>query len=279
MVSSSVLSCYVLLSSTSVSHSFISLPLASRQALLTTDKLFGLPEWRNQVRNDGNDGRELLLLPFSVNQTLLQGQSTEIILKHGRFFDLFQDCIDDYESIVGMALMGDDTFLKTMPLCEINDFEVLSGYRGKITVRVTLRAVARARLTRLTQMQPVMMGLCEELVDLQCPDLERANELVDDIEATISEARREQYEAVLKSALEICGSQHTSTDGRRCESELTAASWAIFSVLSDKGPLKEAITSDKLIDRLQLGLNAILDEKLQLPQIPSISNDGTSVFD
>lgn len=172
-------------------HSFIgaslglvSSPLSYGTALASPGRLYGLLEWRNKCDNDDiADGHEILMLPFAANEALLQGQSTDIILKHGRFFDLFQDCIDNYESIVGMALLGDDDFVRTMPLCQIDDFDVLSGYRGKVTVHVTLRAVARARMTKVSQMQPVVMGFCQELVDLECSDLGRARELVDNIES------------------------------------------------------------------------------------------------
>ena len=269
-----LLACILLLSLIDVSLGFLpSCPRIYRRTTAARGKLFGLPEWRNQASNDGKDGKQVLLLPFSCNEALLQGQSTEIVLVHGRFFDLFQDCIDDYESTLGMALMGDDNFLNTMILCEIDDFDVLSGYRGKVTIRVTLRAVARARITKLTQMQPVMMGFCEELVDLECPDLMRANELVNDIEATIIGGRRKQYDAAFENTLKTCSRDEPTADGRRSMSELTAASWAIFAVVSDKCRLQEAISSDQLIDRLQLGLKAILNEKFQLTDIACNSKD------
>ena len=247
---------------------------------MTPGQLYGLPEWRSKYRNDDIvDGREVLMLPFAANQALLQGQSTDIVLKHGRFFDLFQDCIDHYESIVGMALMGDDNFLKTMPLCHIDDFDVRSGYRGKVTIRVTLRAVARARMIKLSQMQPVVMGWCEELVDLECPDLDRARELVDNIEATTSAAGRAQYDIALQNAREDCGIDHLSRYGLRTAVEMTAASWDALSLVIDRRHVLEAIASDNLIDRLQLGLNAILEEKLLLNEISTESNGWNSGFD
>jgi hypothetical protein len=48
---------------------------------------------------------------------------------------------------------------------------------------------------------------------------------------------------------------------------LTAASWATFAALSEQGHILEAVASDNLIDRLHLGLNAILEEKFLSNQI------------
>ena len=111
--------------------------------------------------------REILLLPFRATEALVPGQSVSIVLKEGRYMDLFQDCIDDHCSILGMALLGEDAILQAMVLCEIDDFRVDAGFRGKVTVQVTLRAVGRATVREITQMKPVMMAIGRELVDEQ----------------------------------------------------------------------------------------------------------------
>lgn len=237
-------------------------------------KLFGLAEWREQVA--GDETRPILLLPFSADEALVQGQSTEIVLTEGRFFDLFQDCIDDYESIVGMALMGDDGFLNTFPLCEIDDFDVRSGYRGKVTVSVTLRAVGRASLIQLTQMEPVMMGTITELVDLVSSEdeLAVAKNLVGDIETIVQDLSRTssdikvQYDNAYRDSLETL---------QQDSSSLTASSWANFAIVADRSYFyKEAISSVSLVERLQVGRKALLDAKFQLSNMDVFSNQDSA---
>lgn len=136
----------------------------------TNTRLFGLSEWRQRFAADDPythnaplQPQPLLLLPFATSDILPIGQSTTIVLKEGRYYDLFQDCIDDYESVMGMAIMGDDGLCDTLVLCDISDFDVDAGYRGKVTVSVTLRAVGRAALVELVQMKPIMMSMCLEM--------------------------------------------------------------------------------------------------------------------
>jgi hypothetical protein len=70
-------------------------------------------------------------------------------------------------------------------------------------------------MTKLSQMQPVAMGLCQELVDLECSDLGRVRELVGSIEATISASRRSQYELALQNAQQNGGGDQSFRDGLR----------------------------------------------------------------
>jgi hypothetical protein len=243
--------------------------------------LFGLPEWRDSVHADQEDGRKpILLLPFAANEALVQGQSKSIRLKEGRFYDLFQDCIDDYQSIVGMVLMGDDGLLEEMPLCEIHDFDVEAGFRGKVTVSVTLRAVGRAKILEFTQMKPIMMGMCTELVDDVVSDVALVSELVDDIQATIKDMNMQQcYYEAFQLALEADTEGYLTpndmfSDGeKRSKSELTAASWAVFACISDKSCLSRAIATTDLMERLEIGLKSLLDEKYQASMIPNERDD------
>jgi hypothetical protein len=246
--------------------------------------LFGWKEWIDRGNDDrrNDEPRELLLLPFAATEALVPGQSREIVLKQGRFLELFDECMEDHDSVLGMALMGDDSFLHTVVLCEIDEFHVRSGYRGKVTLDVTLRAVRRAKLVETTQMKPIMMGYCSTLED-EGSDLERANALVDDIEILLqdlsrassrngSTSRRTLYDRSLASATETCrmdgysNSIEPPTRGQRSLLELTAASWAVFAVLlsDNRGYIPEAISSSGLVDRLQLGLRSLLDEKFRL---------------
>lgn len=252
-----------------------------RQLSAQASRLFGMSEWREKVASTNTQevGTPILLLPFSAKEALVPGQSTSIILKEGRFYDLFQDCIDDYESIVGMVLMGDDGLLREMPLCEIHDFDVQAGFRGKVTVSVTLLAVARAQIVEVTAMKPIMTGVCTELSDKDVCNVALANEFVDDIESIIKDMNRivggvspkQRYEDALELAF-TSGDRET-TDGsfiadERTISELTAASWAVFTLLSDKSFLYKAIATTSVTDRLKIGLKALLDAKYETSAIP-----------
>lgn len=103
------------------------------------------------------------MLPFRAEQALVLGKSLSCTLKDGRFFDLFQDCIDEHSSVLGMALLGEDGILDHVILCEISDYSIDAGFRGRLTIHVTLTAVGRAALVQLTQMQPIMIALCREI--------------------------------------------------------------------------------------------------------------------
>lgn len=252
----------LLLSLIATSFAFVPNPRTRHQTTL-----FGIEEWREGVGNkDDNKINPILLLPFAANQALIQGQSTEVVLTQGRFFDLFQNCIDDYESIIGMALMGDDGFLTTLPLCEIDDFDVHSGYRGKVTVSVTLQAVRRADLTELTQMEPVMMGVCSELVDQTSSEdkLKVANGLVDDVETIVQDLGRTKSDPQMQYDNAYWASIATLNDPPSIDNvnHLTASSWAIFAVMTDRSFFyRDEISSVNLVERLQVGRKALLDTK------------------
>jgi len=288
------------------SFSFILQP--PRQYSNRDSVLHGLLEWRDQqlIHSESSleDTKPLLLLPFHANEALVQGQYKEIVLKHGRFFDLFQDSIDDHESIIGMVLMGEDGMLNEMPLCEIHDFEVHAGFKGKITVDVTLRAVGRARINELTQMKPVMMGMCSELADdeeiVSHEAMVFANEIVDSIEHIVRDLSQGEnyrhlqiaYEDGYHRALQVhhlslgtAKTTETKFSGRydklkRPADDLVAASWAVFAAVSDKSSVVKALQLTNLIDRLQFGLKMILDDKYRLKSEEFIyGNVGQGGFD
>ena len=96
-------------------HAFVVPSSASmrhhHQRSTSQTRLLGLSEWRQGRAAVGPGGASqqtpLLLLPFPPSDLLPVGQSTTIVLKEGRYYDLFQDCIDDHESVLGMAILGD----------------------------------------------------------------------------------------------------------------------------------------------------------------------------
>lgn len=268
--------------------------------------LNGLLEWRDQQahysESSMQNAKSLLLLPFSADEALVQGQCKEIVLKDGRFFDLFQDSIDDHESIVGMVLMGEDGMLNEFPLCEIHDFEVKMGFKGKLTVDVTLRAVGRARLNELIQMKPIMIGRCSELADdedtVTHEAMVYANEVVDSIERIIGElktrgennqhlgvAYNEAYDEALQVHRLSLGSRikikTSSTDElKRPFEELVAASWAVFAAVSDKSCVVRALQLTNFMDRLQFGLKMILEDKYLVKSEPVVfGNFGEGCFE
>ena len=184
-----------------------------------------------------------------------------------------------YHSMVGMVLMGDDGLLNEMPLCTIDDLVVQAGFRGKVTVQVTLLAVARAKIQDFTQMKPIMMATARELKDDTVHDLSVASKLVNDIESTIQDlGLRERYDEAIRLALESDTQVHDVTNDtsfdEKSVADITAASWAVFTCVSNKACLSKAIASTSLIDRLELGLKALLDEKYQASAISNGEGDA-----
>ena len=256
-------------------------------------RLFGLSEWRQKFAADDSatpQPQPLLLLPFATSDILPIGQSTTIVLKEGRYYDLFQDCIDEYESIMGMAIMGDDGLCDTLMLCNISDFDVDAGYRGKVTVSVTLRAVGRAALVELVQMKPIMMGMCLQVVDelqsaiagvgvggsTHTDDDEwtvLAQELLGDIESTLQTLGLEpRYKDALDLAQRALDEDGTIMDNGMIETDyparlqLAAASWAVFGACMPSSSsdmisscLQEAMATTSPLVRLKLGRKALLE--------------------
>jgi len=253
-----------------VSPSFGFLQSSRRARTISFPLLYGLPEWRQQATI--GDNRPILLLPFRANEAILRGQSTEIVLKDGRFFDLFQDTIDEHESILGMALMGDDRILDEIVLCQIHDFKVDAGFRGRITINVTLKAVGRATMVELTQMKPIMTGVCREVIDEPpaADKMSSSRSLVSDIELIVQELKLQpQYSEACKVAMD----ESIVDDKIR---ELTAASWAALVVSDNKAALNRAIACTSVTKRLQLGLKLLLEEKFKMSsseQVPFQDND------
>ena len=168
----------------------------------TTTSISGISEWRNAasdldnvnpiIPNKENNNRTLCLLPFAKNEALLPGQSTTLLLKEGRFYDMLDDATTNHQSMIGTILLGDDDFLPIMPLCEIVSYEVDAWPRSGITATVTLKCVGRAQLNEpcppaaasMIQHKPYLKGRVNELSDCQfeSTDIPAADQLVDDIE-------------------------------------------------------------------------------------------------
>lgn len=242
------------------SRSFMLLPTAypicESRSYRRWSRLWAITEWRKQ---DGDQLREVLMLPFRADKALVPGQSLSCTLNDGRFFDLFQDCVDEHCSVLGMALMGDDGILKTVVLCEINEYSVDAGFRGRITVRVTLKAVGRATLVEFVQTKPIMTAVCRELVDHDDDaatfiDPTSTAELLIDIQSVVHTLGKEkQFNEAYNLAL---GPKFVTSE--LCD--WTAASWAAFAVVADKSSVPKALSVTNLVDRLQLGLKVLLEQ-------------------
>jgi len=269
-------------------------------------RLFGLKEWRkdivqNEERTDQQQQQQqrreessgsssiLPLLAFRADDILFPGQQLSLVLKEGRFLDLFQDSIDEYHSMVGMAVMGDDGMLPYLPLCTVEDLEVNVGYRGKLTLEVTLRAVSRAKLQQLTQTKPVMMGSCIEIMDDETNNnnLVVCNELADQIEAimmmsttnvttTTTTINRSQYRETYQYILNNTTAEQSSPSRIN---ELNAISWSVFAalILSFKEEEKQKILiGTSLVERLSLGLKTLWNQQYNLDNDKAGSSITTS---
>lgn len=252
---------------------------------------FGLVEWRGKVTR-GEEGsstggdRPILLLPFEAEDALLPGQSRDLILKEGRLFDLVQDAMDDYDSVIGAALLGDDGFLDVISLAEIHNFDVHSGYRGKVTVSITLKALGRAEMTELTEMKPIMRGYCKEIVDDTVHNIASATCIVRDIEAIIDDlsrrkdwcGRRQLYDEAYSHIIEsITSSSISRLDEDESLSKSFAASWAVFSVVRETSAFPDAMKIIDLVDRLRFGLKCVLAEKCQMAPIVNSNDAGVDI--
>lgn len=213
--------------------------------------------------------RTLLMLPFGIGEVLVPGQTTTLVLKEGRYFDLLDEAYEDHNGVIGTVLMGNDELLQTVPLCEISAYALDAGYRGKVTATVTLKCVSRVKFFGLKSLKPYMQGKCEEIIDDVDVDLVYAREIVNDIEDIISTSPNEpSYQKAFWLALNALDYKPTSlltTDPSTSNEklELEAASWAALSVLSDPGKCYAGLGSNNLIKRLRLVLQTLLEERFR----------------
>ena len=231
--------------------------------------MMGLPQWREQFENAGVEDREILMLPFRANEGLVPGQMISIVLKEGRFFDLLQDCMDQHCSILGMALMGDDNVLDTAVLCEIIDYNVDAGFRGKVTIQVTMRAVGRATVKEITQMKPVFVAMGHELVDddhsSSSSSPSSSEGLLQDIRSAVQAlGRQAEFEEACQSVRDAATGLVDDDDGACDDDELDVTSWAVFAISLDKSQVAEALASTNAVERLRLGLKVLLGETFNM---------------
>ena len=137
-------------------------PLTRPTSDQSTTRLYGVQEWRAKYSNHNNpsssssspqpqdqqdDPLPLLLLPFNPSQILLPGQTTSYKFRHGKYMDLIDESITNYESVIGMSVLSDDGLLPITVLCEVieEELEINMGYRGFSSMEVGIRALGRVR--------------------------------------------------------------------------------------------------------------------------------------
>ena len=135
-------------------------------------KLYDLSEWRDQFfqvptevdqaastissntsTNNNNDNepiRQICVLPFPLDDVLLQGETKELCLYEDRFHKLFEMSTTKHNSVVAMGLLAPPAgILQTMPLCDIENYRVMKGktaFGTDYSILVTIRVVGRASL-------------------------------------------------------------------------------------------------------------------------------------
>lgn len=161
----------------------------------TSTKLNDLSEWRDQffevpgdieqyirdndggiTSNENNDQtepiREICVLPFPLDDVLLQGETKELCLYEDRFHQLFERSTNFHNSVVAMGLLAPPAgILQNMPLCEIENYRVMNGetaFGTGFSVLVTIRVVGRASLLYIQDEDleiEYLRGYCMEISD------------------------------------------------------------------------------------------------------------------
>jgi hypothetical protein len=252
----------------------------------SSSSLFGINEWRAEKQHSQHDSSSpdlqqcecpVWLLPFQVSDLLLLGEKRTIVLNEGRFFDLFQDVVDEEHSIMGMALMGDDYLHSTIVLCEISDYQIDTGFRGRISIQATLESVGRAEMTQLLQMKPVMKATCKELVD---DDDESSLSsslpvLVQDQEMTrLANQVNELVSALLSVTAGSSSSSSSSTETLRYDS-LEELSWKALALARQRCGTNELLESFQMRNvksRLEAVRRLLLRYALAVSQEPNSSS-------
>lgn len=261
-------------------------PWHSSSSCIVHTRHYGIAEWRGQydgassVDDDEPVTNSLLLLPMAPSHALLPGQySDTIILKEGRWFDLLDEAVEDHHHVIGTSLMGPDGLLPILPLCEIDHYELMAGYRGKVTASIRLKGVGRAKLIQLEQLKPIMMGRVQELYD---DDRQAGSVLnvLNELESLLNDCGRlDQYQAAYQSALSVTKSAKGSSS-LSCSDldKQEAASWAATIValslngeedkLDPRGANEsfhvgtsryQALSSINAWDRLQVAISKLIE--------------------
>lgn len=181
-----------------------------------SSQLYDLSEWRDQffevptevdqvVANQSGDSyndepiREVCVLPFPLDDVLLQGETKELCLYEDRFHQLFERSKNFHNSVVAMGLLAPPAgILQNMPLCEIENYRVMQGktaFGTDFSILVTIRVVGRASLLYIQDEDDDMeylRGWCTEISDSMNKDdggesIKVCNAIADRIDSLVSE--------------------------------------------------------------------------------------------
>jgi len=152
--------------------------------------LYDLSEWRdlffdendkparvNKVMKEQNmegPAREVCILPFPIEEALIQGETKELCLYEERFHRLFEKCQNSHGGVLAMGLLAPPAgILQVMPLCEIESFSRMPGktnFGTSYSILVTIRVVGRAELVHVLEEHEsigldYLKGWCTEFFD------------------------------------------------------------------------------------------------------------------
>jgi Lon protease-like protein len=159
------------------------LPLVTRSKASSPTKLYDIHGWRDA-------GEQVVcILPFSLDEALLQGETKQLRLYERRFIKLFDDCMKDNGTNGGVVAMGliaskQNGILMHPPLCQVEAYNRSMEGSG-LGIFVTIRAVGRVELKDLTQESPYIKATCVEIFDdhqQAATNLGRANLMASNIE-------------------------------------------------------------------------------------------------
>ena len=216
--------------------------------------------------------------------------------------DMIDESLTSYESVVGMSVLDDDGLLPVIVVCEVieEELEVNSGFRGVLSMNVGLRAVERMKrwdgaqgagadvenednakrsdlddsIRGITALDEIHLGKFVDFEDdlLQSDEIVAAHEYLANIASLLNlpslltsssgqeyNGRQKLFFATYNSLLE----RFDATRMARNQSQITAASWAVFSAVEDDDKISSAVcralTTQSVVERLRLGLATILD--------------------
>jgi len=122
--------------------------------------------------------REICVLPFPITDVLVQGETKELCLYEERFHKLFDFSTSHHAGIVAMGYITPTGLLRTMALCEIQNYRVIEGdddsnaYSYSTTgksILATIGVVGRATLRGINDddsaLEEYIMAWCTEMTD------------------------------------------------------------------------------------------------------------------
>ena len=193
----------------------------------SSTQLYDLSEWRDQFFEVPKDVtefvetqlpddnkiidepiREICVLPFPLDDVLLQGETKELCLYEDRFHQLFETSTKCHNSVVAMGLLAPPAgILQNMPLCEIENYRVMQGqtaFGTDFSVLVTIRVVGRASLLYIQDEDDdleFLKGWCVEINDEDTNEdiIDEGNQLADRLDGLITDIQIMEDRLLLSS--------------------------------------------------------------------------------